>query len=83
MDTAQITTICKDIYDVNGNLAKVWSNGEILQVGDIVRVDKDNNGNSRWNNADGSAMYWKITGRKFRYAGVPLIDLELQEAKKV
>ena len=81
--TAQITTICKDIYDVNGNLAKVWSNGEILQVGDIVRVDKDNNGNSRWNNADGSAMYWKITGRKFRYAGVPLIDLELQEAKKV
>lgn len=72
---------CLDYYDINGNRVKNWANGEILQVGDIVRVDGDNYGNSAMKYADGSDMYFKVTGRRFRKQGVPLIDLELQEVK--
>lgn len=81
--TGNITVNCLDYYDTNGNKVKDWSKGEVLQVGDIVRVDKDNNGNSAMKYADGSDMYFRVTGRTFRYAGVPLIDLELQEVKAV
>lgn len=81
--TANITVNCLDYYDINGNKVKDWSKGEILQVGDIVRVDKDNDGNSAMKYADGSDMYFRVTGRTFRYSGVPLIDLELQEVKVV
>ena len=81
--TASITINCLDYYDINGKKVKDWSKGEILQVGDIVRVDKDNIGNSAMKYADGSDMYFRVTGRNFRYAGVPLIDLELQEVKAI
>ena len=75
--------ICGDYYDSNGEIIKNWSNGEILEIGDIIRVDKDNNGNSLWKYSNGSEMYWRVIGRNFRYAGVPLIDLQLQEVKRV
>lgn len=81
--TATLTICCADYYDTNGEKAKDWNNGEILQVGDIVRVDKDNNGNSAMKRADGSDMYFKVTGRRFRKVGVPLVDLELQEVKVI
>lgn len=78
--TAKIEVVCGNYYN-NKGIAKDWSKGEILQVGDVVKIDKDNNGNSAMKYADGSDMYFRITGRKFRYAGVPLLDLELQEVK--
>lgn len=77
--TATISINCTDYYDVQNNKVKEWANGEILQVGDIVRVDKDNDGNSIMEYDNRQSVYWKITGRNFRYSGVPLIDLELQE----
>lgn len=77
--TANVTISCSDYYDINGTKVIDWASGEMIQVGDIVRVDKDNKGNSLWNYANGSPMYWKVTGRNFRKNGVPLIDLELQE----
>lgn len=79
---ATITVSCSNYYDINGNLVKDWSKGEIIQVGDIVRVDKDNEGNSASSYADKTPRLWRVTGRTFRKQGVPLIDLELQEIKQ-
>ena len=50
-----------------------------MQVGQVVRIDKDNLGNSKVNYINGDPYLWKITGRNFRYKGVPMLDLELQE----
>lgn len=80
---AKITISCSDMFNIQGNKVKDFSNGEVLNVGDIVRVDKDNNGNSLWSYTNGTPMYWRVTGRKFRKAGVPMIDLELQEVRVV
>lgn len=77
--SARITVSCIDYYDIKGNKVKDWSKGEVLQVGDIVRIDKDNNGNSAVKQKDGSVVYFKVVGRNFHNEGVPLIDLELQE----
>lgn len=79
---ATVTIICSNYYDINGNLVKDWSKGEIIQVGDIVRVDKDNEGNSASSYKDGTPRLWRVTGRTFRKQGVPLIDLELQEIRQ-
>lgn len=81
VSTAKTTVACMDYYDINGNLSKEWATGEIFNIGDIVRVDKDNSGTPISQYKNGGAYYWKIIGRNFRYAGVPLIDLELQEIK--
>lgn len=83
ISTANITISCMDMYDINGNKVKDWSQGQIVNVGDVVRVDKDNEGNSIWNYKDGTPMYWRVTGRNFRKIGVPMIDLELQEVRVV
>lgn len=81
--TASITLFCSDLFNTNGDIVKSWNNGEIIQVGDIIRVDKDNEGNSLWAYGNGQPMYWKVTGRNFRKVGVPMIDLELQEVRVV
>ena len=70
--TMKLTVLCADYYDTNGNLVKNWSNGDIFQPGDIVSVEKSNQLNT---------LYWRVTGRTFRYSGCPYLDLELQEVK--
>lgn len=79
ISTATVTVSCSDYKDTNGNVIKRWENGEIINVGDIVRLDKDNNGNSAFCYENGSQMLWKVTGRTFRNEGIPFCDLELQE----
>ena len=79
--TGNITVSCSDYYDTNGNKVVDWSKQEILKVGQVIRLDKDNFGNSKWNYLNGNPNLWKITGRNFRYKGVPMLDLELQEVK--
>lgn len=81
--TASISVVCANYYDLNDNLTIDWRKGEILQIGDIVQVDKDNNGTSAVAYANGEPMRFKITGRKFRKEGVPMLDLELQEVRLV
>ena len=83
ISTAKITVVCGDYYDENANKIKNWANGDIIQVGDIVRVDKDNLGNALWKYSDGSNIYFRVTGSSFRHVGVPLVDLELQEVKAI
>lgn len=65
---AKITVACTDYFDVNGNKIVDWTNGEILKTADIIKIENDD-------------RIWKITGRKFRHYGVPLVDLELQEVR--
>lgn len=78
--TAKVTVGCRDYYSGVTRIKK-WEEGDILEVGDIVKINKDNNGNSRFLDANGNIIYWQVTGRTFRYAGAPYIDLELQEVK--
>lgn len=79
INTTTMTIACADYYDTHYNKVKDWKNGEIIQVGEIVRLDKDNDGNSVWEYNDKQPLYWKVVGRKFRYVGVPLIELQLQQ----
>lgn len=81
ISSVNVSVACLDVYDINGNKVKSFSDGEIIEVGDVVRIDKDNFGNSRYKYANGNDMYFRVTGRNFRYAGVPMLDLELQEVK--
>lgn len=64
--TARVSISCGDYYDANGNLRKKWENGHIISVGDVVKIET-------------SHRLWKVSGRNFRKAGVPMVDLELQE----
>ena len=79
VSTCRVTVTCGDYADEYGVVRKHWAKGEIFQVGDIVRLDRDNNGTPAMTYKNGKTMLWKVTGRTFRHAGVPLIDLELQE----
>ena len=78
--TAKTTIICDNYYDLNGNLVKDWSNGDMISIGDFVRIDKNYSNQSISSYENGSPRIWKVTGRNFRYSGCPYIDLELQEA---
>ena len=66
VQVATISICCNDYFDENNNLIKNWANGEIIEVGDVVKVE-------------GYAGIWRVTGRNFRKIGVPMVDLELQE----
>ena len=83
LTTSKITVCCTDLYNINGKRVKDWSVGEVIKVGDILRVDRDNEGNSMWKYPNGEPMYWRVTGRNFRKTGVPMIDLELQEVRLI
>ena len=80
--SGKLSVACLDYYSIASDKVKDWSQGDILEVGDIVRVDKDNAGTSVLKYANGQDMYFKVTGRHFRYKGVPMLDLELQEVKQ-
>ena len=81
LSTAKISVAYLDYYDTNGNLAISTKNGDMFKLGDIVVVDKDNNGTPRWQYANGNPIYWKITSVNVRKKGVIYVDLELQEIK--
>lgn len=81
--TAKVTVFCGDIYDTAGNRVREWAKGETYELGDVVRVDKDNAGNTEWYYKNGDPYYWRITGLTHRYSGAPYIDLELQEVRLI
>lgn len=77
--TAKITVNCGDYYDIKGNKVKDWGSGDIIEIGDIVQINKDNFNNSAVITSDRDVVNFKVTGRTFRNQGVPLLDLELME----
>ncbi|MBQ2871653.1 hypothetical protein IJE86_08125 [bacterium] len=81
ISNGSINIICDTYYDEDGNLVKNWGVGEVIKPYEIVRIDKNNNGDSQSEYKDGSPRYWRVTGRNFLKTGVPLINLELQEVK--
>lgn len=65
-----LTVSCADYYDEDGNKVIDWANGELLQVGNEVKIK-------------GNDKIWRITGRKFRKNACPFLDLEVMEVKEV
>lgn len=57
---------CVDFYTKTNNLRKSWVNGEMIETHDLLSIEGDKG-------------TWRVTGRKFRKSGVPLVDLEVQE----
>lgn len=68
---AQVQIGCSDYLDSKGNNVKNWSQGEILEVGDIIliypRQDKKEN------------FLGCVTNRRVEYTGCPFESLTLQE----
>ena len=72
VSVAKIDVFCGDLYNSLNTKVKDWSQGEIIDVGDVVYFDDNLK-------ADQSQRYWRVTGRKFKYEGAPTLSLELQE----
>lgn len=79
LKTCIVNIMPQDIFDTNGNKALKWSNGEIIKVGDLVRLDKDSNGHSLYTYLDETPIIFRVTGRKLNYSGSPTMSLELRE----
>lgn len=73
---------CLDLQNEAGETVKAIANGELLQIGDIVRVDTDDNDTPILNQADGTPRIFRIKGRKFSYDGRPMLSLVYQEIKR-
>lgn len=77
-----ITISFADYYDTNGVKTKNKDNGDVFNIGELVRIDRDNSGHSAREYSDTMPMLWKIVGRKIRKDnGVIFIDLNLSECK--
>lgn len=70
---------CLDVYDISGNRVYDFSKGDIIKVGDVVRIDRDNDGNSISYKQNGEPRYWRVVGRQVSKVGVPKIALSLRE----
>ena len=67
--SAVVTVIGGDYNTNKTRKFKNWANGDIIDVGDIVKLQGTSSKNS----------VWKVVGRTIRKAGCPFIDLELME----
>lgn len=63
----------------DGAIAKQTGDGEIMHIGDVVRLDRNSFGDSIYNYADGNPYLWRVTGTDLIYDGYPHQKLELQE----
>lgn len=66
-----INLICQDMFYADGTKAKDWASGETINTQDILCFDDDKD------------RYWRVTGRKVKYVGVPRLELQLQEVKLI
>jgi hypothetical protein len=76
ISSARLKVACSDLYYKNGDVAKKWAQGDILNVGEIIYLLNDTY-------SDGSQRYWEITGRNVIYNNVPELQLELMECKLI
>lgn len=65
VNTTSLDIFCTNLYYEDGTLAKNWDNGEVLKVGDTVKLPNDD-------------TLWKVTSREFKWSGSPRIALQLQ-----
>lgn len=64
--TGKIELFCGDLVGNNEN--KVWANGDILDINDVIIFSDDKD-----------MLSWRITGRTFTYNASPKIALELKQ----
>lgn len=76
VSSANVTISCNNYFGADGEKLINWSEGEVPRLNQCVYFDNDLY-------ADKSQRYWKIKGRTFRKGGVPMMDLELEEVKKM
>lgn len=80
--SASINIFPSNLNNKNGDRVKTWANGDIIKVGEIINVlDKDNQ--TYLKDKDGNPIYFRVVDRQVSYEGQVLIDLKLQEIKKV
>ena len=78
--TANLKVFPSDFYYINGNLAKSWKNGEIIEINDILLI-QGKDGNDVLHKTNGSNIYFRVIDRKVIYEGQVLIELTLQEIR--
>ena len=80
--SANINIFPSNLNNQNGDRVKTWANGDISKIGEIINVlDKDNQ--TYLKDKDGKPIYFKVVDRQVSYEGQVLIELKLQEIKKV
>jgi hypothetical protein len=82
MSATQEMVGCLDLQNEAGATAKSIAAGELLQVGDIVRVDSDDEGTPILTTSEGSSRIFRVKRRKFTYDGRPMLALTYQEIKR-
>lgn len=78
----KITIVASDYYYIDGVRAINWANGDILKVGQIIRV-LNKEGNAYLKDSSDKDVLFRIVDRKVRYEGQIFIDLELQEIVRI
>lgn len=79
---ADIEVFPSNLVDLNGQVVKTWQNGEILKVGDKIKIlGKDND--SYIKDKDNNPIYFKVVDRKVSYEGQVILSLKLKQIKKV
>lgn len=79
--SARISIFPSDLTNTN-NTTKKWSNGEIIGVGDHIKILNED-GNGFLKDSLGNEIIFRVIDRKTSYKGQVLIDLILQEVKEV
>lgn len=79
---ATVTISCSDYYNENGEKVKDWTNGQVIEVGDIIAPKKDNMGTTLVKYKSGDEYKWRVKGATFRKVGTPFLDLQVQEIRQ-
>ena len=73
-----------DFYWESGGLAKSWQDGDILNIGDVIRILNENNENILYYDSNKTKPYsFKVIDVTTIYDGQVLIELKLQECKPI
>lgn len=80
--TAKVEVNDLDIYNAKGEKVRSFEKGETFELGDIVRVDDDNNDTPLWKDKNGNPLLFQVTGITHEYDGEPYQELELRQVKK-
>lgn len=74
----ELNLFAGNYYNESGNLIKNWLNGEMIKVGDVVKVEtKDNK--SLFYNRENEPIYFRVVSRSVSYQGQPLFTIKVQE----
>lgn len=79
--TAKVEVNALDIRDTEGTVVRTFENGGTYELGDIVRIDDDNDGTPLWTDKDNNPILFQVTGSTINYDGEPYQSLELRQVK--